>query len=167
MLPRNAKGSVGATESCPWQRAIAHAKELEAGRRYRVPSAPMHQRGRSSWPLFSSRSPGSRTSTPTRSMHTRSLVVPWHVPSFCKRHARQHLSIWHATIATTAIAARLRDAKSESTQRPALQHAAPCATCMQHQSCAGRTRFHLSVLQCYAVQIQLLRGQHHANRSHH
>ena len=72
-----------------------------------------------------------------------------------------------ATIATTAIAARLRDAKSESIKKTRTATCRALATCMQHQSCAGRTRFHLSVSQCYAVQIQLLRGQHHANRSLH
>jgi hypothetical protein len=117
MLPRNAKGnfSVGTTESCPWQLAIAHAKELETGRRYRVPSAYMHQRGRSSWPLFSSRSPGSRTSTPTRSMHAPSPLVPWHVPNFAN-DMRGSIRPFGLP-PTTAIAARLRDAKSESIRK--------------------------------------------------
>ena len=93
-----------------------------------------------------------------RALAPSAVACPELLQTTCEA-AFAHLA---ATIATTAIAARLRDAKSEST--------ATCralATRMQHQSCAGRTRFHLSVSQCYAVQIQLLRGQHHANRSHH
>jgi len=137
--------------------AIAHAKELEAGRRYGGGVA-----GRSFRVARRDRGQARQ-----RDRCTALALVPWHVPSFCKRHARQHLSIWLATIATTAIAVKLRDAKSESITK---SRAARCRA-LGDSHAASKLRRKDSVPSICAAMLcganPTAERQHHANRSHH
>jgi hypothetical protein len=103
--------------------------------------------GRSSWPLFSSRSPGSRTSTPTRSTHAPSPLVPWHVPNFANDEAAfVHLACHDCHNGNSR---KLRDAKSESIRKT---RAATCRV-LGDLDTASKLRRKDSVPSIYAAML--------------
>ena len=127
--------------------------------------AHMHERGRSSCRSFRVARPD-RGQARQRDRCTRpSPLMPWHVPNFANDMRGSICPFGLPRLPQRQWPQGCETLRARVSERPALQHAASWATCMQ--SCAGRTRFHLSVPQCYPVQIQLLRERHYANRSHH